>query len=226
MSSGKNYIPSALADFIPWQGNLVTKVGTNATEWNISTAKVTALTDAQGVYLPLYEKVANPATKTKGAVKAQEDGRKEYEKFIRAFVKENLINNSAITAEQKINMGLNPGNSSHSARPKITTAPFVLLSSLGNLQIKLTFRTEDDESRPSIQPDSDGVEMRVLIASEPPKNSSELKDVLFSTKARFTHILNDPTFAGQTLYVVARWKNNSDPAKSGPWSGIASVLIG
>lgn len=225
MSKGKDYIPSPLAEFFGWQGNLVTKVAAGAVGWGIAAGKVTALTDAQTVYVPLYNAAANPATKTKGSVKAQEDGRKVYEKLIRGFVKENLINNSAVTAQDKIDMGLNPGGT-RSPRPAITTAPAVALKAKGGLMVQLEFRVESDASRPSIQVDSDGLEIKAMVGLTPPKSFNETGlNTFFSTKARFNHLFEDESLAGQTFFVYARWANTSDNKKSGPWSALAQVVV-
>lgn len=225
MGKKDDYIPQQMALFFGWQSNLVTKVVAGATGWGIAAGKVTALTDAQTVYVPLYNAVANPATKTKGSVKAQEDGRKVYEKFIRGFVKENLISNSAVTAQDKIDMGLNPGGS-HGPRPAITTAPNTALKAMGSLLMQLEFRVESDASRPSIHPDSDGLEIKAMVSTTPPKgfNDSGL-NTFFSSKARFNHLFEDETLAGQNFYVYARWANNSDSKKSGPWSALATVVL-
>ena len=223
MAKKKGYIPTRIAEFIPWQGTLVTKVVAGASGWGITTAKVDVLTDAQGVYVPLYAAISNPSTKTKGAVQAHKDGLKAYKKVIRAFVKENLIANSAITAQEKIDMGLNPGGE-HAKRTKILTTPGIRLIALGGLLVRLEFRVEGDESRPSIHPESDGLEIRMLVSPPPPPSFGNVNTIVFSKKANFVQGF-EQDLAGQTLYVYARWKNNSDDSKSGPWSILAYVVL-
>ena len=49
--------------------------------------------------------------------------------------------------------------------------------------------------------------------------------LLMSSKVRITQILDAPELVGKYVYVFARWKNNSDDTKSGPWSLMAFAMI-
>ena len=110
-------------------------------------------------------------------------------------------------------------------RPAIGTAPILSVKALGNLQIQIDCRVEGDENRPSIHPDADGVELRAYIGDTPPPNYEGANNISFKSKARFTEILDDPTFMGKWACVFARWVNTSDNTKSGPWSPMVSVII-
>ncbi len=241
MSTAEDYIPSPHNEFNDFQINLVTMTDTNKAAWGIAPAKVTALQAAQATYQPFYTAIANPNDRTKAKNNDHKEARKVYEKIIRDFVKENLRYNSAITVGEKTLLGINPGMDTPSSRPPIATLPYVLLKALGGLQVQIECRVESDSTLPSIHPDSDGIELRVTVSSvgpnmptppvyqpgdnPPPSNYNDAGGVVFSSKARFTKILDEPAFKGRYFYAFARWRNTSDEAKSSPWSEMASVLI-
>ncbi len=225
MGKKKDYIPKQNLKFYAFIQNLVDLVIANAVAWGILPAKVTELTDARDVYVPLFQAISNPKNRTSAQVDAHKTGRKVFQKYIRAFVKENLINNSLIPHDKKIEMGLNPGSGTHSARPAITTAPVVDLRALGGFRVQAVCRVLSDDNRPSIQQDADGVEFRYLITTaSPPANYKAATETFFSTKARFITAI-DPADVGKTIYLFARWKNNSDDKKSGPWCDMVLVVI-
>lgn len=219
-----DYVPRKIADFVPWQTNLVTKVVAGATAWGISTDKVTALQAAKAIYMPLYNKIIDPDTKTKGAVQQHREGRKTYSTFLRAFVKENLRNNSAITIEEKIGLGINPGIAGAGPRPAIDVSPDLQVRAKGDLVIQIQVRSESDSTRPSILPAADGVELRFKIGGPAPANYNEAPEVFFSGKARFKKLL-EAGAEGVTIYIFARWKNNTDDTKSGPWCAMKSIVV-
>lgn len=227
MSKGKDYIPSKNADFNTFQQNLVTLVTANSVAWNIDAAKVTALTAAQTVYQPLYNAISNPNTRTKAATAAHKAGRKVYEKTLRAFVKENLVYNSSISIEEKAELRINTGVPHGGSRPAITTEPVLILQALPGAYLKITCRVESDESRPSIHPDADGMELKFSIGTPPPNPYNTERDfpfTLFSSKASFTQETNTEQI-GQRVYAIARWKNNTDNTKSGPWCPVQNVML-
>lgn len=219
-----DYVPAKNAIFNEWQENLVSLVTTNATTWSIGALTLSDLTSAKSFYQPLYNAIVNKATRTPQQVAAHKVGRKAYEAFLRGFVKEYLIANRNIPYDDKLALGLNPSDGARQSRPAITTAPEMEVKALGGLRIQIVSRVESDESRPSIQADADGLELRYKIDTVPPANYLGTNEIEFSTKARFTMNIS-PEQTGKNIYVFARWKNNNEPAKSGPWSGISSTTI-
>ncbi|MES2621545.1 MAG: hypothetical protein V4615_11905 [Bacteroidota bacterium] len=234
----EDYIPDGYAEFFPWQNNLVTMVSTNAVAWGIPVPKVTELGDKQDIYVPLYTAATTPSTKTKAANVAHEEGRKVYEKYIRGFVKEFLINNSAISTQEKIDTGLNPNISSGGSRPAIETSPHTTLKGLGGGVMKFECRVESDSSRASRHTDSDGVEIRYRILEKegvgsPPPGEPGGGDMptpetcplqYFSTKATFKLELGGSN-VGKLIFVFTRWKNNTSPEKSGPYQSLPVIAL-
>lgn len=234
----EDYIPRDYADFFTWQNNLVTMVSANAVAWGIPAPKVTELEGKQTTYVGLYNTATTPSTKTKSANVAHEEGRKVYEKYIRGFVNEYLINNSAITTQQKIDLGLNPHINTGGSRPAIETTPHTTVKGLGGGVMKFENRVESDSSRASRHADSDGVEMRYRIIEKgevgspnpgepgggdmPTPETCPLQH--FSSKASFNLELGSNN-VGKLLFVFTHWKNNTDSAKSGPYQSLPVIAL-
>lgn len=224
MASKKDYIPGGILDFREFEGDLVGDVTTNAVAWGIAAGRVTALTGAQGVYEPLFDAIKNKKKRTQEQVNDHSAGRKVYVKFIRAFVKENLINNSLISRAQKLAMGLNPGDDVRHDRPAIESIPDINLGSLGGARVRIVARVDSEVSRPSIHADSDGVEVRYSIGTTPPANVWATDKVYFSSKARFSIPLGVDNKT-KIIYLFGHWKNNKDDSKSGDWTEMDQVVI-
>lgn len=224
MSKSKDYIPASIAKFNEFQTNFVTKVVAGAVAWAIAAGKVTALQAAQAIYVALYNAIADPATKTKGAIHAHRVGMNTFIKYIRTFVNENIRGNAVITAQERIDMGLNPGDGTKTPRPDILTAPVAIITPMGNGVVHFECRVVGDDSRPSIQADADGLEFRFSQGEVPPAGLEETNHTFFSTKARFNKIAEQHEI-GKKNYFFARWKNTSDDTKSGPWCPMVTITI-
>jgi hypothetical protein len=243
MAKRADFVPDEDGKFKEWQGNVDDEVTANEIPWSIDHAKVLELNGKRTAYDTVYDTAHKPATRNTGTVAAHRTGRDTHESYMRGFVKTYLINNGAITAEQRKNLKIGTGVVVRSKRPKIEVAPNVNLKALGPLEVLVECRKPEDESRPSMHPDADLIEFRSKICSvgpggngggvpvpipgdnNPPANYSQAPDVSTSTKARFTHIIDDPEASGLWLYMFARYKNTTDVSKSGPWSQVAHVRI-
>jgi hypothetical protein len=243
MSKKKDYIPTKHDKFFIWQGNLVTRVVAAAVAWLIAGSKVSALQAAQAIYEPLYNAIKVKQTRTTAQVDAHKVGRKNYVAFLRTFVKENLVGNTAIPHDDKKALGINAGREGKGHRAPIETAPNVVVESMGGLEILIECRVEADSSRPSMHPEADVIEFRTAVSSTPPggttivnpvpgpgenpppANYKEATDVFTSKKAKFKKILDEPTLVGKYLYIFARYVNQVDEKKTGPWSEVAHVRI-
>ena len=113
------------------------------------------------------------------------------------------------------------------ACPQITTAPFVDFEVESGAIILITCRVAHDSTRASMHPDADDIEMRYILqdpADAPPTDPDELPNTELSTKAIFRFSAGMPN-AGKRLYAFLRWRNNTDEAKSGPWSQIMTIVV-
>jgi hypothetical protein len=245
MTENKKYMPSSNNDFIIFEGEIVDVIVPNAVTWNIPAAQVATLQTWSVGYAPLFNAIKNTANRTHMQIVAHNVYRKQYEAFLRTFIQSFVVNNILIPVDQRVGMGLNPrGYNPRSKRPKIETVPVISLRPLGGGLMRFSFRVIDTDGRSKIHPDSDGVEIYFEILtseadmSEAPVTEVNKKavsilgtsqtesgfDTHFSTRAIFRKQLSIDD-KGKTLYIYARWVNNTNPELSGNFSAVTSAVI-
>lgn len=177
---------------------------TNLTNWNL-----------------LYPQSVDPNLTTK----TSRDNRDILDKAIETGLREiyNDIPESLLTTADRNTFNLKARDTTPTPRPAITTVPFANAQGAAGGLVEFTCRTESDSSRASILPDADGVEVVYNIGGTQPVSPSACTKNFFSSKAKF-RIGIDLSEAGKKLYGYARWKNNSDPNKSGPWVSISAMV--
>lgn len=114
-----------------------------------------------------------------------------------------------------------------SKRPAITEAPFVSMQVSGGSIALITCREQHDSDRSSMHPNADIIEMRYCYTEpkgKPPKSISDCPLTELSKKAIFRFEAGMRN-AGMRLYAYFRWRNNTQPGKSGPWSQQKSIII-
>ena len=203
---------------------LKTDVALNQVAWNIPLPKSDALSDAFDVYEPLYNAITNTQTRTPQQVDDHTAGRTVAEDFIQPFANEYIIPNSAISDSTKIALGFNPPTDERHERPQIEDAPFAGMDAQPGSRIEFTCRTLSDASRPSMHPDADVVEVRYIVATTAPATVNDCTQKEISTKSKFTIELNAAD-AGKKIYAFVRWRNNSEPEKSGPYGDMLTTTV-
>jgi hypothetical protein len=210
--------------FYEFFDELQSEVGTNAAAWLISPAKATEIANEFTTYQPLYDAIKVKNLRTKKQVDDHRAGRTVAEDYIEEFANEFIINNSNISKTTKEALGFNVPTDERSERPSINDVVFILLNALPGSRLEITCRTAADASRPSIHPDADAIEIRYFIGTNPPATVKDCTGTEISTKSKFV-IQLDPADAGKKIYVYARWRNNIDVNKSGPFTNMQSTLV-
>jgi hypothetical protein len=227
MAVHKRYIPLRDDDFFNWQGNFVNLVVANATAWGIPPAEVTALTDRQTEFEPLYTTAQNKTTRNRADVLAFRQSRKIYEKEIRALAKSYLMFNHLVTDEDRMDMGLTIRDTEPSPHPAITDVPIIGLKGLGGGDIEVRCRVETDQTRPSMHPDANVVDYRYIMVESgdvPPADPEDCPKADSQPKAKFV-LRAGAKNSGKRFYGFFRWLNNRRPRQEGPWSNPISVVI-
>lgn len=137
-----------------------------------------------------------------------------------------------------------PERSGGSRRGKITDVPFGALEPVAMATVRVRIRMTHDSKRSSMNPLSDGLELRWIILDNPnsapkppdpqnpipvvpvlpPSNPLEMPNTVTSTKALFTHSL-PATASGKRMYAYARWVNQSNPVNNGEWSALMQTNV-
>jgi len=231
MAADLDYIPQDDGEFDDFQSTLFTYITAHepgtAEPWGYPQQRVNTLGTMKARWDAAWLIAKNKGTRNKGDVKEKDDARFDYEKEIRAFVKEFLKNNSLISNEVKVEMGV-PVDSASSERPAITTAPQTDLKAGDGCTVK--FINHFDADHAAIHPAADVLEMKWVLhtitvpVTPPPNGPDACPNVEISAKATFIVSFGIPN-AGKRLYCYSRWRNNSDPQKSGPFGQIETMVL-
>jgi hypothetical protein len=227
MARTKDWIPKRDDDFFNKQEAYLDRVNTNKVAWGIPAGAVNVLTVLRAEYEPLYQIVQDKKNRTGGDVAAHRDCRKRYQKALRAFHKEWVLNNSLISVADRVILVGKDRDIEPTPRPKIATIPIIGLKSMGGGDIEVRCRVTTDQTRFSMHPAADGIEcgyVLVPVGEMPPEGQKDAKKTLVSKKARFIIHCGDEQ-AGQRFYGFFRWANQSNPQNNGPWSPAQTVVI-
>jgi hypothetical protein len=181
-----------------------------------------ALTDSLEEWNVTFPKSQDPNQSTKTIREDKDDLIDVIEDTLRQVYAD--IPQSALTTADRNTLNLKERDTNPSPRPAITVAPIAKVTGTAGARIDYIFRTDTDSNRASKQKDSDGVEIVYTIGTAVPASPLECSKSVFTSKAKgiIEAQIGD---AGKKLYGYARWKNNSDNSKSGPWSQLFSTVI-
>ena len=173
-----------------------------------------------------YTLYLNPDTRTSTITSQKNNAKEDFIEYAEAPL--NIIAASInILEEDRTILNLPARDRTPSPRPKITGAPYTNLQGEPGCTVKITNRVNSDASRASIHPDADGVEVRWIIldaAAPAPASPADCTNSELITKAIHT-MQFDLANAAKKLHLFARWRNNSEPQKSGPWTNCFSVVL-
>jgi hypothetical protein len=211
-------------EFYEFFDNLQTQVTANAAAWLIPPLQATALSTAFNTYKPLYNAIKNKQTRTPQQVDDHTTGRNTAEGIIQNFANQYIINNTAISNSTKEALGFTPRTGERHERTAITETPFAGLDAQAGSRIDVTARTQSDASRASMLPMADVVEVRYFVGTAAPATVDECNQTEISTKAKFPISL-PPAQAGKKIFAFVRWRNNSEPEKSGPFGDMIVTTV-
>lgn len=229
----KDYVPRSRSALYVWQENIDVMVTANAVAWNVPATVVTELNTKASEFQVLSNAVKKKETRTPQQVAAYYHYRDSYVKFLRQLVQGYLVNNPDVPYDDKIAMGLNVRSGSRSARPAITTTPIVAFKSLAGGFMRFDCENAAD-GRSAIPNNADGVELHINVEVETEQANedgevvtvTETKALLLqSSKARYTYEFG-LDLRGSKFTVSARYYNNSDRAKDGPFGSTVVGFIG
>ncbi|MFI5220032.1 MAG: hypothetical protein ACHQNT_11145 [Bacteroidia bacterium] len=187
----------------------------------VDPARAAAVVASLAAWNTVYPDAKNPAVSTKTLRDQKDDLIVDIENQLRVIY--NDIPDSLLNDADRNTLNLPKRDTITTPRPAIRIAPFAKASSLEGGLIEFICRTDSDSSRASVLSEADGVEMVYNVGGTSPVSPSECTKNFFSTKAKFS-ISIDIAEAGKKLNGFMRWKNNSDPAKSGPWTSISAMV--
>lgn len=177
---------------------------------------------AGGSWIYLWGLTSSETTATKPLRKSRDDLIKVLSALIRDVYDD--IPESALTNDDRATLLIPKRDTTPSDRPAITDRPNLKLIVKGGASFIVENRVDKDQTRPSMHPDADFIELAYIIQPTPPANVNETNKVEVLSKAREVLTL-DPATAGQKFHCYSRWVNKTDRAKSSPYTRIHSAVI-
>ena len=223
-------IPTVLAEFntfvnriIPFMANPANqnRLGVSNDNKNLMEEQLGDSTTG-GSWIYLWALTSSETTATKPLRKSRDDLIKVMSALIRRVYDD--IPESALTENDRTTLLIPKRDTTPSERPAMTDRPNLKLIVQGGASFIVENRVDKDETRPSMHPDADFIELAYIIQPNPPANVSETNKVKVLSKAREVLTL-DPATAGQKIHCYSRWVNKTDDAKSSPYTRIHTAVI-
>jgi hypothetical protein len=215
------YFPSTEADVGPWARNFVLVLTANAACWGIADTLVTALGALVTAFEAAYAKHVLPDS---GKVSTEQKNLalKALKKGVQDMVNGHINHNTAVTADDRVALGLYVYKPNKSPVPTPVTT-VVLRIVAGLVRELLVYIT--DSATPESRKKPYGVvavELVCGVLDSPPAGVEDLLRTITASKSpvRLTFREED---RGKTVYLAGRWKTARQQA--GPWSGIISAII-
>jgi len=199
----------------------------NATTWGVDTAKLTAIAPARTLYELCYKVTANPKMQSPAATALRNEAFDKYLVLIRDLYDHCLINNDAISADDRIALNIHtPSVGAGKARveKEIITTPVVVMVSE---EVSVLHTVYTDSASPATHSKPVGVAFLEIyakqgLATAPPASPSDC-DLRYNISRNHEAITFEPEERGKTFFGFARWV--SSKGKAGPWSGMFSTFI-
>ena len=194
---------------------------TNKVRLNLSAGHEASLDGKRTEWNSVYPKAKNPAVATKPIRERKNELIVEIEKEIREVYAD--IPASVLTLDDRSTLNIPERDSEPTPRPVILDSPIIKVNSLEGAQMEFICRTDTDSTRASMHKDADGIELVYKIGEPAPTFPAECNRNHISTKAKFVLKL-DLSDSGKKMTGFARWKNNTNSEKSGPWSSFSGLV--
>ena len=222
-----DFLPGDEAGFWDWQDNFIGGVTPNILAWGITAPQLAVLTGLQSPYLTAYA-AANKGKKTVRTT-AQNNTKKtttkSYKSGIRAFVKQFIAFNSAITDDQRKTLGVTVRDKVRTPSTTPTAIPDLFVAPMKSSRFKVTARQQPDAQgrRKRGKPkDTKEFEIAVWIGDNAPLTGDSV-----AMKLRFGKspgiIPIDPLNVGKTASLYARWIGKK--GQLGPWSNPEEEVV-
>jgi len=211
--------PNAQHEFA---ANAVKLVTPKAKEWGVPDALVTKLTASFTNYDAKYVITSNPSTRSPAATTARNTAWEVVKADLNDLYKHYLLNNDAITPDEKDALHINESAGGGVSTPAPNTMPIVALASeeIGALRVIYS-----DSSVPGTHYKPDNVafcELRYQIGGTAPATPADCNNSANISRSHAA-IQFEPQDRGKAVYLFARWVNRN--GKTGPWSGILTGLV-
>lgn len=217
-----SYIPPKQAQFQTWFQNFSSLITTSPGTYGLTAGDATAIAAQYTAWNAAYVAATSPATRTPDTVQAKNVAYVNAVAVIRPYA-QTIANNAAVTAANKIALGLNPRTTSPRPITAPTTFPNLTIQQAGPLTHVLRYR--DSAAAPSVKAKPFGATACQIFCSA---SATAITDpTLLTFRGPFTKSPLTVAFAsgdtGKQAYYAARWVTRTGLV--GPWSAIVNFTV-
>ncbi len=196
-----------------------------ASAWGIVASKLTTIAPFRTDYELWYKVAANKQTQCVAATAARDTAWDKYEPMLRELYISFLLNNEAITFDEKSGLGIHIHDTKQKTAVKVpVSSPMVILSSEEISVIHVVYsdsNSTDNHAKPY------GVAFMEMtaklgLAIEAPICAADC-NLRFNISRNHEAIKFEDTERGKTLFAYSRWVTSTGDL--GPWSGMVSGII-
>jgi len=214
----KTYMPTTDAGAVDWSSKFATLINATPNIYGLTSIQTSEFGILNGNLQTAWQKIVNPATKTKVTVADKNAALKAMKKAARYLVLV-IQGQPTVTDGQKIELGLTVRRTEHSPIPVPTQKPFIRVMKVDGRTVKI--RLQQDAVRRAKPAQVAGAAVFTYVGPLPPTSVDQWTFLSNTTRPTFD-IIFAPGQA-QIVWITAFWQNAKD--ESGPASAAISVSL-
>jgi hypothetical protein len=215
------YFPSREADVIPWIRNFVAVLSANAARWGIAEVLVTVLGSLAMAYEEAYTRRMQPDA---GKVSTEQKNLalKALKKGVQDMVNGHINHNPAVTADDRVALGLYVYSTGRSEIPVPDTTVIIRAVS-GQVRQIIAYCTDSGTPERRGKPyGAKSIELACAVLASPPKGIEDMVRFVTASKSPVVMTFREED-RGKTVYLAGRWRGYQE--QEGAWGTIVSVII-
>ncbi len=223
-----DYLSMPQGEFFAWEQNFLEVATPKAVTWGVPPAQMAELNSGQTAYEDAYNagNKSKKGTRTGEQTQTLNEKTKSFKGLIRAFVKQFLNGNPAVTPTDRKALGITVYKTFRSASETPKSVPDIFIESLTGSRLKITARQQPDAlGRASRGKPKEAAEFEVALwpGDNPPPNG-DLCLIKVQSKRSPTIVNMNPSDAGKSVYGWGRWIGHKK--QLGAWSAQDKEIIG
>lgn len=218
------YIPSKDVDLVPWADNFSALITAAPAAYALTAGDATTISDKVTAYDDAYAIAVNPTTRTPATIANKDSAKgamvpilREYAQFIK--------NNTGISNELKVGLGIHINDTGPTVIPPPTSIPRIGLTGQFHLTMKLDIRATET---PTTRAHPSGTVAAILFRqlnplTDPAPTDPTLAPFLAMATANLFDTSFDSADVGKRCTFWCRWTNRK--GELGPWSTPFSQVV-
>lgn len=215
------YIPPKDVDFLAWLDNFDDLVAVNFAAYGLTAPEAASITNVRTDYDSAFAAATNPVTRTPVTVAAKDTAKAIALATVRPLAQK-IRDNSAVTDEQRVELGLTVPDTSPTPVPAPVTFPLLDILRATPGQHWLQYRDSDTPTTKAKPEGADGMELWLVVGDLPVVDVEGAQYVGSVTKCPVAVTL-EVGDNGKIATYFGRWVTRRGLA--GPWSSPVSMTI-